>query len=84
MARLNLITLFKDEILEYIVYLAKIICLEMLKQRVIVFNGGWIESHEQELDRWDGLEIPFSKILEFTRNESSMDYNCIGKNCKHF
>ena len=45
---------------------------------------GWIESHEQEVDRWDGLEIPFSKILEFTRNESSMDYNFIGKNCKHF
>jgi hypothetical protein len=51
----------------------------------VVFGkmDGWIESHEQEVDRWDGLEIPFSKILEFTRNESSMDYNFIGKNCKH-
>ncbi|OAJ42898.1 hypothetical protein BDEG_26290 [Batrachochytrium dendrobatidis JEL423] len=45
---------------------------------------GWIESHEQEVDHWDGLEISFSKILEFTRNESSMDYNFVGKNCKHF
>ncbi|EGF80510.1 hypothetical protein BATDEDRAFT_25149 [Batrachochytrium dendrobatidis JAM81] len=45
---------------------------------------GWIESHEQEVDHWDGLEISFSKILEFTRYESSMDYNFVGKNCKHF
>jgi hypothetical protein len=45
---------------------------------------GELEKKDQVVDEWTGLDIPFTKVIEFSRKESSMQYNFICKNCKHY